>query len=128
MYRATPEERRAIADVMGQGWDVLDGRVVDRAAVVFIRPCSWQTIAGVRTRFPDARLVVVDSALGGSSYVAGPVRRALAAGADEYLGMTEGGAVPGPVHRASARVPGDPVHPAHARRRARPTGLRHSAD
>ncbi len=77
LFPATPTECGALADALGQGWEVRDGRRVDRAAVVFLRACSTQTIAGVRTRFPDAHLVVVEAPLGGSTYVSGRVRRAL---------------------------------------------------
>ena len=80
MYRAGPTEQAAIARVLGQGWEVRDGRAVEHPAVVFLRPCSTATIGALRRRFPAARLVVVDEPLGGSRYVTGPVRRALAAG------------------------------------------------
>ena len=94
LFPATPTECQALADALGQGWEVRDGRRVDRAAVVFLRACSTQTIAGVRTRFPDAHLVVVEAPLGGSTYVSGRVRRALRAGVDQYLGLNEDGTMP----------------------------------
>jgi hypothetical protein len=85
MFPASAGELAALVRTLGRGWTVQDGRRVDRAAVVFARPCSIQTIAGLRRRFPDARIVVVESPIPGLSHLVGPIQRLLQAGADQFV-------------------------------------------
>jgi hypothetical protein len=85
MFPADALERTTLAGTLGPGWTALDGRKVDRAGAVFVRPCSIQTVAGVRRRFPDARIVVVESSVPGTTHRVGPIQRLLQAGADQYL-------------------------------------------
>jgi hypothetical protein len=85
MFPASESDRALLGAALGDGWDLRDGRHVDHAGLVVVRPAGPQTLQGLRARFPQARIVVVelpDDRQGGQ---AGPVRRALGAGANEYL-------------------------------------------
>jgi len=82
---ARPFERKLLADTLDEGWEFRDARRVEDAAAVLLRPCSTQTVAAVRRRFPDARIIVVEPPVLDGSYVASPVERALEVGADVYL-------------------------------------------
>ena len=84
-------ERKLLANIFDDGWEFDDARKVERPAAVLLRPCSSQTIAAVRRRFPDARIVVVETPLYGGSYLASPDEKALEVGADLYL--VEGGSL-----------------------------------
>ena len=86
MFPINPMERMALAAALGGGWEFQDGRSTERAAAVLLRPCSSQTVAAVRRRFPDARIVVVEDApFDGATQVRSQIRRLLEAGADVYL-------------------------------------------
>ena len=84
MFPAGATERAALAASLGHDWTALDGRRIDHAAAVFVRPCSVQTIAGIRRRFPEAHIVIVESSVPGRTHLVGPVQRLLQAGADQY--------------------------------------------
>jgi hypothetical protein len=84
MFPADPAERAALAASLGHDWTALDGRKMNHAAAVFVRPCSVQTIAGIRRRFPAAHIVIVESSVPGRTHLVGPVQRLLQAGADQY--------------------------------------------
>jgi hypothetical protein len=88
MFPVAATERMALANALGDGWEVQDGRRVERADTVLVLPCRSQTVAAVRRRFPDARIVVVDSPLEGATHLPGPIQRALEAGVDLYLAHT----------------------------------------
>ncbi len=85
MFPVAAAERMALMTALGDGWEVQDGRRVERADAVLLLPCSGQTVAAVRRRFPDARIVLVDSPLESATHPAGPIHRVLEAGADLYL-------------------------------------------
>lgn len=86
MFPIDPRERMALTAAFGGGWEVHDGRSTERAAAVLLRPCSSQTVAAVRRRFPDALIVAVeDSPFDDATPVRGPIQRLLEAGADLYL-------------------------------------------
>ena len=82
MFPVAAAERMALMTALGDGWEVQDGRRVERADAVLLLPCSGQTVAAVRRRFPDARIVLVDSPLESATHPAGPIHRVLEAGAD----------------------------------------------
>ena len=86
MFPIDAKERMALASAFGGGWEVRDGRNTERAAAVLLRPCSSQTVAAVRRRFPDARIVVVEGTpFDGTTQLRRAVQRLLEAGADLYL-------------------------------------------
>jgi hypothetical protein len=92
---ALPLKRRelsVLATQLGSRFRVVDIRDVDEDAdVVLCPPCSPQTIARLRSMFPQARVLAVelhDDEAG--LHVDGPVGRVLAAGAQGYLLASSG--------------------------------------
>lgn len=79
--------RRALSGSLGEGYIVLDMHAAPATAdVVLVPPSSPQLIGGLRSMFPDARIVIaeVEDDVLGVSY-RGPVHRMLDAGAEVYL-------------------------------------------
>ena len=85
MFPLSASECLGLAEVLGPRWRVVDGRRVDAADLVLLRPCSAPTTAAVRALFAAARLIVLDVAGDEATPTPGPVSRALEAGADVYL-------------------------------------------
>ena len=85
MFRLSGPEGSALAAAMGEGWAVRDARQVEDPDAVLLRPCSSQTVGAVRRRYPEARIIVLDTPIGGADRGQGPIQRALEAGADLYL-------------------------------------------
>ncbi|QFZ20943.1 hypothetical protein [Saccharothrix syringae] len=82
--------RAALSAALGGDYIVLDLHAAPSTAdVLLVPPSSPQLIGGLRSMFPNARVVVTeveDNGLGVSH--PGPVRRLLDAGADSYLAST----------------------------------------
>jgi hypothetical protein len=82
--------RAALAAELGADYIVLDMLAAPTTAdVLLVPPASPQLIGRLRSRFPDARVIVTeieDAELGVSYH--GPVRRMLDAGAETYLSST----------------------------------------
>jgi antitoxin (DNA-binding transcriptional repressor) of toxin-antitoxin stability system len=82
--------RGALSAELGENCIVLDMHAAPRTAdVVLVPPGSPQLVAGLRSAFPDARVVVteIEDPDLGVSY-RGPIRRMLDAGAEAYLAST----------------------------------------
>ncbi|MCU1352625.1 MAG: hypothetical protein JWM05_1834 [Acidimicrobiales bacterium] len=96
MFPLSESEQHRISDDLGAGWTLVDGRRADHPDAVLLPPCSRQTTAALRARFPDAQLIVVDSPtdLSEADHLAlGPIARTLEAGADVYVADVHGAAL-----------------------------------
>lgn len=88
-YTMSDNEARLLAQHLGAEWDVVDGRDCDHPDLVLVRPCSPQTVAGLRRRFPDTELVALEPGWPAGP-ARGPIGRARAAGLDAYaLGLAD---------------------------------------
>jgi len=75
---------------LGSSWLLTDADTRDvHPDVVIIRPCSPQTIAGLRRRFPDAVLAAVEQDETEPGLSRMPVTRMLEAGLDRYAARFE---------------------------------------
>jgi hypothetical protein len=79
----SPERLRAMQEALGPGFVVEDIRTAPpETALVVVPPCSPGAIRAVKRTFPAARVLIVEA---GATTPAGPVNRAMLAGASGYL-------------------------------------------
>jgi len=85
MFSLKPSEREWLYTIFGPAWILADAhtRHADPDVVV-VRPCSPQTIDGLRRRFPDAVLAAVELEATEPGLSRMPVARMLEAGLDRY--------------------------------------------
>jgi hypothetical protein len=98
-----PDRLQATQAALGPGLLLVDiRRAPTDAAVVIVPPCSPGTLRAVMRTFPKAQVLVVepDGDLG-----AGPISRALGAGASAYVRTAEIGGLAASVRWARERLP-----------------------
>ena len=90
MFPLERSESEAFQALLGPSWLVTDAYTRDaHPDVVIFRPCSPQTIVGLRRRFPDAVLAAVESEETEPGLSRMPVARMLEAGLDRYAAHFE---------------------------------------
>jgi hypothetical protein len=62
MYPLDRCEATALHAQLGAPWTIAEGRYCEDPDLVIVRPSSPQTIAGLRHRFPTARLIAIEPA------------------------------------------------------------------
>jgi hypothetical protein len=85
MYPLDRSEAAALQGQLGAAWTIAEGRHCEDPDLVIVRPSSPQTIAGLRQRFPTARLIAIEPTPADPAATNGPISRALAAGLDRYF-------------------------------------------
>ena len=85
--KLTEEVRTFLSTALGDEYAVVDiRRAPETVDALLVPPLSAQALGILRTQFPQARLIITELSDADSDvHVAGPVTRAMAAGAHAYL-------------------------------------------